>query len=164
MHNLQPELLQAYQPFGELDQYFSLDGGQFPPRGAALFRTTDRQIILSVGMSLRPQPSVEMSVENPSQLRRIELALEIPNDTSAAAMQAVLEQFSGLVAWPWNGNTWFGDGHTCQLPALEELIGKSAQEIRFIDHEKREPASDVRMPAFRDDPIKLLWISPSSEI
>ena len=112
-------------------------------------------------MSLRPQPNVEMSVERPREQRRIELALELPAGITESQLQPLLEQFSGLVAWPWNGFTWFGTGHTCELDSLAPVMG--ASRVEFVADQKKEPALAMQMPAFRDDPIKLLWLSPSSE-
>ena len=159
---LQPLLLDLYrQQFGDDEKYFTLDGGQFPPRGAVLYRGRESSTLLSVGMSLRPQPNVEMSVEHPKESRRIELGISLPSDITESKLQPLLEQFSGLVAWPWNGFTWFGAGHTCELESLVALLGST--NVEFVAEKKKEPTLAKRMPAFRDDPINLLWLSPSSE-
>lgn len=161
---LQPRLLPLYRAwFGPQENYYSLDAGQFPPRGAALYTGPDARTLVSVGMSLRPQPNVEMFVEHPRECRRIELAISLPPSTDGNQLQPLLEQFSGLVAWPWNGFTWFGEGHRCELPSLPPILGPDYGTVRFTEHTKIKPASEIRMPAFRDDPIRLLWLSPSSE-
>ena len=160
---LQPKLIEAYRAcYQGAEQYFTLDGGRFPPRGAVLYRNRLDTILASVGMSLRPQPNVEMSVEHPRDLRRIELAISLPPDISETLLKPVLEEFSGLVAWPWNGLTWFGRGHTCQMNSLKAIYGEHRGVVQLTGPKKTEPAF-LRMPAYRDDPINVLWLSPSSE-
>ena len=161
---LQPQLLELYRScFDGREEYFTLDAGQFPPRGAALYRRNDSMILISVGMSLRAMPNVELSVEHPQELRRIELAIKLPPDVEDDLLQAVLAQFSGLVSWPWIGYTWFGTGHTCEMTSLQGIFGSNAGSVTMTGHEKIKPTFGLRMPAFRDDSIQLLWLSPSSE-
>ena len=160
---LQPKLLEVYRAcYHDKEQYFTLDGGQFPPRGAVLYRSSRETTLISVGMSFRPQPNVEMSVEHPRELRRIELAISLPSHISETLLVPVLEEFSGLVAWPWNGYTWFGQGHSCEMHSLKAIYGESTWVVKLTGDKEIEPAF-LRMPAFRDDPINVLWLSPSSE-
>ena len=155
---LQPMILAAYdQHFDHQEEYFAIDGGRFPPRGAVAFRFNDQLIIASIGMSMRPQPGTEMAVEHPSQYRRIEMALMIPTEKLVHELQDVLKQFSGLVAWPWDGFTWFGEGHTCEISALADVIAEHPTTMQFS---KTPPAGipEIQLPAFRGDPVNLLWL------
>ncbi len=155
---LQPKILQVYDhQFGKQENYFSIDGGKFPPRGAAVYRHAKQTVIVSVGMSLRPQPGVELAVEHPSEQRRIELALAIPTDKPMDELNEVLKQFSGLVAWPWESFTWFGQGHTCELGSLADAIENHSTTLRFSG---TAPAGmpAIELPEYRGDRVSLLWM------
>lgn len=159
---LQPQILHAYQSaFGQTGKYYSLDGGKFPPRGAMLYRIdSDIIIIASVGMSLRPQPNVEMSVEHPAELRRIELAIRLSSDCSDEELTPLLEQFSGLVGYPWQAFTWFGVGHTCQFNSLAQFTRLQTETVRFESKPNPALSDTISMPVFRGDPVQLLWLNP----
>jgi hypothetical protein len=158
---LQPQLLATYQVgCGEEQQYFSVDGGQFPPCGAALFRNQHQLTLLSVGMSFRPQPNVELSVEHPGQIRRVELAIALPAETDRQQLQPLLEQFSGLTRYPWKAFTWLGHGHEIQMDSLVPIFGTGSAIARLVDEQHRSTDSNIQMPEFRGDPIRLLWIEP----
>jgi len=86
---LQRELIEAYDNcFGKENQkqYYAIDGGKFPPRGLIRYETKSKTVLLTVGMALCPQPSVELSIESPSELRRIEITI----DWSASKTKATL--------------------------------------------------------------------------
>ena len=71
---LQKQILDSYRSvWGRESGYFAIDGGQFPPRGLATFEREGHFVAATVGMSLCPQPMVEMQVEDPRELspRRI---------------------------------------------------------------------------------------------
>ena len=156
---LQPELLKIYDKLFNVEgQYFSLDGGKFPPRGAMVYRDTEQTTVLSVGMSMRPQPNVEMSVEQPASLRRIELGIQLNSNISNEQLQPLLNQFSGLVAYPWQAFTWFGHGHTCQFPQLKDFTDHDS--VRFVSNSVSGLNAELALPEFRGDPIQLLWLEP----
>lgn len=163
---LHTQLLEAYdQKFGSRLKYFALDGGTFPPRGAAVYRDGGgdggklRTVIVSSGMSFRPQPNVEMSVENPADLRRIELAIELPAELDEAGWEPFLKQLSGLVAYPWQAFTWFGPGHTCQFPAFAEI--SQFDSAKFVPESELNEGNAMELPDFREDPVSLLWLVPT---
>ncbi|MEM9413103.1 MAG: suppressor of fused domain protein [Planctomycetota bacterium] len=160
---LQPKLLEAYNDrFGSEHTYYSLDGGNFPPRGAIAFDQTDELVILTVGMSFRPMPNVEMAVEQPAILRRIELGIRLPKKNSVGPIEPVLEQLSGLVAYPWIRQTWFGHGHTCQFDGFKDWFGSSFDTGQLITSQQLTVWKSLAMPEFRSDPIQLLWIVPTT--
>ena len=161
---LQPQLMKIFRAhYGDELEYYSLDAGHFPPCGAALFRAEDSILLTSVGMSFRPQPNVELFVESPSELRRIELAIQINADASASELQNLLQQFSGLVGHPWKGFTWFGPGHSCRMTALAGLAGEQCDTALLVPEHQKHPESPIPMPEFRGDPIQLLWLDPVTE-
>ncbi len=167
---LQPQIMDVYhRRFGEEEKYFSLDGGQFPPRGAALFRTSDDSgdpsiVIATVGMSFRPQPNVELFVEEPRGLRRIELAISIHRDATETELQPLLETISGLAAYPWQNWTWYGPGHTCPLAGLGSLLGDEFEFFLFVSENQLKTTSAVPIPDFRNDPVNLLWMLPITAV
>ena len=158
---LQPNLLSVYRKtFGAEGQYFSMDGGAFPPRGASIFRNDNELVIATVGMSFRPQPNVEMAVESPADLRRVELAIKLPLVNDNSELQDLLERLSGLVAYPWRFQTWFGHGNTCGMSSLTKWFGDDHDSAVFVTDRAVHSTSPIQMPEFRGDPIQLLWLTP----
>ena len=162
--DLQPQILTAYQhTFGNSDEneadhgrYFSIDGGKFPPRGLVQFERTG--VIATVGLSLCTQPAVELFTENPTEYRRIELAVQLKSEQMADSefVESVSRQVSSLAAHPWRNLTWFGPGHTC---GLKGVVEDSASALLVRD-DQRNSSSPVNLPAFRGDPVHLLWLVP----
>ena len=168
---LQPEILKAYderfliaktEPPGR--KYFSIDGGQFPPRGLVQYQSENGIVLATVGMSVFPQPAVELFTDDPINHRRIELAVRIrieSNATSSSielAVDAIAKQLSGLAAYPWNRFTWFGPGHSCRLL---DATPNCESALLVHDHQlAKSESSRLSMPCFRDDPINLLWLVP----
>lgn len=168
---LQPEILQAYdarfsssesQPFER--KYFSIDGGQFPPRGLVQYQNKNEFVLVTVGMSVCPQPAVELFADDPANYRRIELAIRLPlasistTDQTDIDIQSVAKQLSGLAVYPWKNFTWFGPGHTC---GLVDAAPDCESALLVHDHQLAKSESDqVSLPNFRDDPLNLLWLIP----
>ena len=160
---LQPRLINAYETqFRSKAKYFAIDGGQFPPRGACVFRPADDDsvTIATVGMSMRPQPNVEMFAEDPRAKRRIELVITIPGSPSDEQLQPLLEQISGMVSFPWQQWTWFGHGHSCAIRGLEGLFEQAFDFVAFRDEADGERNSPLEDLSFRDDPVNLLRMLP----
>lgn len=163
-HQLQSSLLDIYKTrFGTEDtepEYFTIDGGSFPPRGLVHYRTGENLIMATVGMSLCPQPAVELFNDQPFLLRRIELAIKLPISIAdkPEQLENVSQQICNLAGYPWRNFTWLGAGHTCQLTGVSEncdtalLVNDS--DLTRKDHQ--EP------PEFRRDPTNLLWLIPIS--
>lgn len=174
---LQPQILRAYDarflPEGQSvdaepdKQYFSIDGGKFPPRGMVSYQFADEVIIATVGVSLCPQPAVELFTEDPRNHRRIELAIHLSGDfgpaNDSARIDQIRKQISGLAGYPWHYFTWLGNGHTCGLVDIEPgcqsalLVHDSA--VSRAMRPLRGSAA-VSLPEFRGDPINLLWLIP----
>lgn len=165
--NLQPKILSAYQQAfcaSEADakdegQYFSIDGGQFPPRGLVQFESAG--VIATVGLSLCAQPAVELFVDDPTNYRRIELAIKLTAEQMADSelVDSITQQISSLAAYPWRNLTWLGPGHTCGLKGIQPdselaLLVPDVQRSAAID----QPS--VSLDNFRGDPVHLLWLAP----
>jgi hypothetical protein len=137
-------------------KYWAIDGGLFPPRGLAHYRTPQANILATVAMSLCPQPTVELFSQAPSQDRRIELAIQLPPDTSHDELENVAKRISSLAAYPWQQFSWFGHGHSCEFL---NVLPDSAQAL-FVQDRVCHPQRSIEMPIFRGDPVKLLWLIP----
>ena len=168
--NLQPKILAAYdQAFGFSERsgkdepndshYFSIDGGKFPPRGLAHYPSAG--VIATVGLSLCAQPAVELFTDDPTNYRRIELAIRLtPAQMSDSELvESISGQLSSLASYPWRNLTWLGPGHTCGLAGIQTdsqsaLLVPDAQISNATNH------APVSLPAFRGDPVNLLWLMP----
>ena len=148
---LQPQLVAGWdQRFGKENQkrYYAIDGGQFPPRGLVHYETNSETILLTVGMSLCSQPAVELAVDSPSELRRIELGTKIPHAADGPEtefVEATIGSMSSWAGYPWRNHSWLGNGHT-----IDWSVAKSKATLVI----------DTKHDAmhFRNDPIQLLWI------
>ena len=180
---LQTEVLNAYRSAFSISQtssiqnqetYFSIDGGKFPPKGLVQFKIdasgetnqeitkTPSLVIATVGLSLCPQPAVELFTDDPNMYRRIELAIALTDNQASdpALVDGVTRQLSSLAGYPWSHFTWLGPGHTCGLGGA--IAGCEIARLvhdRQADTAKPELAP-VPMPSFRGDPVNLLWLIP----
>lgn len=160
----QPQVLANYRKrFGiepGEEKYYAVNGEQFPLRGLLHHRTDRLEVIATAGMSVCPQPAVEMFVDDPANFRRIELALVLPRQKDLDALTPVMEQLSGLSGYPWKELTWFRDGHTCgfkfgDYSALLLLDDTNGSRLAGVDAES--------LPEFRGDPVNLLWMLPITD-
>lgn len=163
---LQSLLLECYNAQFAVDgvepEYFTIDGGKFPPRGLIQYRTQTHLIMATVGMSLCPQPAVELFNDQPFLSRRIELAIELPISIAdkTEQLEKVTQQICNLASYPWRNFTWLGAGHTCQLTDISENC-EAALLVKDIDFLNSDA---LKMPKFRDDPINLLFLMPISSL
>ena len=140
--------------------YFSIDGGKFPPRGLQQFDLEDSVVLVTVGMGLLPQPMVELATDNPGRFRRIELGLKIPRRVASEALvDQARKKISQMAAYPWSNLTWLGSGHSCSFSGVFE----GRDHALLIDDSLVRTESEAPLPAFRDDPVNLLWIAPATK-
>lgn len=169
---LHSQVLDAWrQSFADTSEFeescFSIDGGKFPPRGLVQFfdKSTGSMTIATVGLAMCPQPAVELFVDQPSDYRRIELAIRLDKELAAdlKIVEAVSRQVSTLATHPWRNFTWLGPGHTCGL--ANSIPGRElALLVHDQQHDKNSGSgSVVQLGSFRDDPVNLLWLVPISE-
>ena len=139
------------------ESYFSIDGGNFPPRGLVQYDFADSIVIATVGMSLLPQPMVELATDQPSQFRRVELAVRLPKQSvSESQLTNARNNISRLAAYPWRNFSWLGAGHTCNFTDVRNGCDNALLvQDRFVRPEGEQPLED-----FRDDPVNLLWLLP----
>ncbi len=150
--SFQPILVDVYdQQLGKQNQkqYYSIDGGKFPPRGLIRYESESETILLTVGMSLCSQPAVELFVDHPAEHRRIEIGVKIPHDSdspNSERIESAMRSISSFAGYPWSKWTWLGPGHT--VGWSDSSSGKAT----LIRDEV------IAMPTFREDPVSLLWI------
>jgi len=144
---LQSSLIQSYNTQfqdeeGVEPEYFTIDGGKFPPRGLIRYRTQTHLTMATVGMSLCPQPAVELFNDQPFLLRRIELAIELPISftENPEQLENVTRQICNLASYPWRNFTWLGPGHTCQMGGVWEdcetallIISQRPNQLTFCN-------------------------------
>ncbi|MFO0864612.1 MAG: hypothetical protein U0744_08180 [Gemmataceae bacterium] len=97
---------------GRHDKYYAIDGGNWPPRALVRIPRDDAYVFLTIGMSARPQPNVEMATEEPELLRRVEMGAILPASLPTEALNRFGSYLSGQSAYPWERYTWFGAVHT----------------------------------------------------
>ena len=147
---LQSQQMEIYESrFGDSasQQYYAIDGGRFPPRGLIRYETSTETCLLTVGMSLCPQPAIELALENPSAQRRIELGVRLPHGDSGldeALIDAAMGSLSSWASYPWRNHSWLGADHTIDFAATNTKA-------------KLFPDEHFKL-SFRDDPVNLLWI------
>lgn len=137
---------QLGEPMNEVD--ISLD--TFPPRVVQHFRRDNRFIAVTIGMSIRRQPRVEMAMEDPRNAVRIELAARVQDETQLAAVTSWMRGTSGM---PWNQFTWLGNGQSLPSSAIAGfpfmLLAKDAPDVPRIT-----------LPDDTDAPRSVLWLVP----
>lgn len=154
---LQQQYLDAYEAvLGPTVKYYAIDGGKWPPIGMARFEKDDVVYFVTLGVSIRPMPWVEMLYNDKAAgFRRMELALAVSKkDFDEKTIMNFAGMVSGLADRPWRQVTWLGEGHTItfsELPApYESMILSSALYTG--------PA--IEMPVMYNDPVNLYWASP----
>jgi len=144
---------------GEPTNYYAIDGGAWPPQAMLRCAQGDAVVLVTCGMQLRPQPTVELYSEDPRPLRRIELGLAIERRLFERAPDRVMKWLSGQAKYPWHSLSWLGPGHTMSCDSIP--VGSSGREFTGVLFQN-DPigAPRVAFPAFRDDPVSLLWLVP----
>ena len=155
---VQDAFMGAYaRVFGPHKKYWGIDRGEWPPKAIALFENDDAVVLLTLGVSIRPMPKVEMSFEDPSPHRRMELGLAI--DKALATPEVITQSAQYLSAQcnlPWTFYTWLGDGHTVQCDPSP--IGGAFAAMLLTTRPSGAP--EIAMPPYRGDPVILLWMTP----
>jgi Suppressor of fused protein (SUFU) len=142
---------------GRHTNYYAIDGGQWPPKAIVRIPRPDSVVLVTIGVSVRPQPQVEMATEQPELRRRIELGVVLPARWSDDGVKRFASYMSGQSRLPWDGYTWLGPGHTITCDAWQNR--SFAFALLRPDH----PAvpTPTLEPQFHD-PVKILWFVPIS--
>jgi len=152
------QISQLEKVFGLHTKYYAIDGGKWPPKAIVRFAWKDRTILMTIGVSLRPQPNVELSTAEPEQLRRIELGVVLPANWPEEGIQRFGRYMSGQANLPWNNYTWLGPGHTLGCDSW-----RHRDHTKAILQHQHSGAPRITMEEFLGDPINVLWFLPISE-
>lgn len=159
----QPECLRRYAGrFGQQEQYWSVDGGKFPPRGVAQFRDAEGRLrLVTVGMSLALQPEPRDEQSATGYWPCIELGLEVPADATApATVSRLVGRLAALLAHPWKNWTWLAPGHTCDLLPDQTGMAKAALVADSPEEAVGLPTNRLPVPVEGWPASRLLWLAP----
>ena len=144
--------------FGPHSNYYAIDGGNWPPKAIIRIPQKDCVILTTIGVSLRPQPCVEMSTETPEVLRRIELGAVLPAKWSDADIKKFAAYLSAQSTLPWTTYSWLGPGHTIPCDSWRN------SNFEFALLMNAHPAiPQVSLGEQFGDPVSLLWFVPLTE-
>lgn len=151
--DLRNELLPVYRRrFGSEAGPFEVDRERWPPLWLYRFPSGSGERMLSAGMSVRPQPNVELTQERPAALRRIELGIEFRPGLEMESPEQALELLAGQARYPWRKWTWLGHGHVAKLTRNDG----EPWHLLFVSDRPRQG----ELLRYRDDPVNLLWMVP----
>lgn len=157
----QEALVKAYEKsLGARSNYYAADVGNWPPRAILRIPRSDCVVLATLGMSLRPQPNVEMHVEHYGDSNRIELGIVLPLGCREEETRRCVRYLSAQSIYPWSRFSWLGAGHTFPCDSWRNERFTSALLLH------RHPAiPDVELPAlFRAaSPGRVLWFMPIDE-
>jgi hypothetical protein len=145
------------QTFGAHSNYDAIDDGAWPPKAIVRIPRPDGVVLVSIGVSVRPQPKVEMYTEQPELLRRIELGVVLPAQWSNDAVERFTSYMSGQSGLPWNRYSWLGPGHTIPCDAWEN----PSFSFAFLQANHPAVPTPTLEPLF-GDPVNILWFIPIS--
>lgn len=155
--HMQQQFIRAYEAqFGTMLKYYAIDGQQWPPMALGQFEKDGIVYFLTMGISIRPMPWVELLYNGQAPaFRRMELALAVKKeDYTEAAIMNMAQAISGMADSPWRNLSWLGEGHTISSDGapegFESLILSSALYTG--------PAIDL--PTMEGDRTNLYWASP----
>ena len=156
---IQSELLTHIESaIGPHSNYYAIDGGDWPPKALLRIPWQDRIVLITMGVSTRPQPNVEMHTEQPELLRRIELGAVLPEHWPDEAIEKFAGYLSGQSNLPWRVYTWLGPGHTIPCDSWHN----SAFTFAMMSRE-HAGVPRVSLGSQFDDPVNVLWFVPISE-
>ncbi len=147
---------------GPRSRYFAIDGQRWPNKAMVRTDTKEGSYLLTLGISLRPQPQVELHYEDPADLRRFEFAACLVPGTDEQTIMQLARYLSGQSNLPWENLTFLGNGHTVPCDAFSEDPGlRHFTAVLLVDHPPGAPEiNPLRMDG---DRVMLLWVVPITE-
>lgn len=154
--SIQSELISRIEEaYGPHSNYYAIDGGQWPPKAIVRIPCKDCVVLITVGVSSRPQPNVELYTLESQLIRRIEFGVVLPATWSNHAIQNFASYLSGQSNLPWTRYTWLGDGHTLPCDSWQNTDFTHA-----LLQVKPLHISTLSLGAQFNDPVNLLWFVP----
>jgi hypothetical protein len=145
------------EALGPRSSYYGISGDRWPPRALVRIPRTDGIALVTIGMCALPQPGVELAVEDPAPLRRVELAALLPASWGEAAIKRFASYLSGQSQLPWARHTWLGPGHTIPCDAWQR------PELTVAALTDDQPGiGRLELGEQFGDPVSVLWLVPRS--
>lgn len=156
----QQSFLTAYETaLGPYSRYFAIDGNKWPPKALAQFDGPEFTYLLTLGVSLRPQPAVERYFEDPTQFRRLELAACFSSEVAPETVSTFARYLSAQADFPWSQFTFFANGHTIPCEAFSN--DPKLQDFSYILLVEEPPNSPrIDIPWSTGEQVTLLWAVP----
>jgi hypothetical protein len=151
-----------HQKFGEEKKYYIIDNGKWPLKGMAQFEKDDTTYLITIGVSIIPQPIVELVTETPEKMRRIELALAMKTDEFKKNESKICSFLSAQTSIPWQNLSWLGHGHAIKCETVFGQDDKFPFGL-FINSNVVPALAHVEFKPFRGDDINILWLTPITE-
>lgn len=156
----QDAFLAAYESvLGPHSRYYTIDGGHWPPKALVRFDRPECTYLLTLGISLRPQPAVEMYYEEPADFRRFEFAACVSREVKDETISSLAGYLSGQSSLPWHQFTFFAHGHTigCDAFAGDEML-RDFTSVLLVDSPPSAP--ELNPPRIDSERVSLLWTIP----
>ncbi|MEG9604928.1 suppressor of fused domain protein [Serratia nematodiphila] len=155
---MQRDFQARYEPhFGPSVKYYAIDQGKWPPMAITQHERDGIYYFLTMGVSIRPMPWVEILFnDEASRYRRMEMAIAIDSqymtEDNAVQMASAL---AGFAHAPWARLTWIGEGHT-----LESDVAPLGYEGYILSSSFYPHHAHLALPQQYGDPVNLFWASP----
>lgn len=152
---LQVQQLEAIEAFfGPYRQYFSIDGGEFPPRALVTGERDKNLYAFTLGNAALAQPQVEQYCQEETfRYRRFELGVAFPPGTEPDSAMAMFRYMAAQVSLPWKEIGWLGHGHTVPCDAAPGY-----EAVMLVNPAHCEAQAGPVYPEFMGEPVNLLWL------
>ncbi len=158
--NCQDAFLAAYEnALGPHSRYFAIDGDNWPPKALIRIDTKSHSYLLTLGISLCPQPAIEMHYDDPSDYRRFEFAACFSKEISDETIMAFASYLSAQSTLPWKQFTFFGHGHTVQCNTFSsDPVLSAFSSVILVNSPTNAP--EINTPRIDGEKVSLLWTVP----
>jgi hypothetical protein len=157
--NIRDELCEMVEAaLGQHSNYYAIDGGNWPPKALLRIPRSGHVALVTVGVSILPQPGVEMHQDDPRPFRRIELGAILPSSWSEPNVQRFANYLSAQARLPWSQYTWLGPNHTIPCDSWNDPAFSAALLVR--DHPS---VGAVDLGVRFSDPVSPLWFIPITD-
>lgn len=142
---------------GKESNYYAIDGGYWPPKSILRIPRNNHVVLITIGVSIRPQPNVERYIDKPQDFRRIELGVVLPGKWTDGTIKEFASYLSAQANLPWAQYTWLGSGHTIGCKWRNDEFTNA---LLVTEH----PAiPSLLLNQQFGDPVNILWLLPISD-
>jgi Suppressor of fused protein (SUFU) len=119
----------------------------------------DRVYLLTLGISLRRQPAVEMYYEDPAPHRRFEFAACVSPTVADELITKSVHYIADQSDFPWQQFTFLAHGHTigCNTFASDPGL-REHSALLLVKNPSGAPK--FNLPTMDGDEVSLLWMVP----